>query len=98
VHKDTAVHGGFEKFSGECKGPPEAIIPMPTLVGIDFAAAGHDFAAAVPRASRRYPGSNNGDAMCVVRMDTCKKTVFCWIRVRKLSMQGYMFYRLKTSS
>ena len=37
----------------------EPIFPMPTLVGIDFA-ADHDFAAAVPRASRRYPGSNNG--------------------------------------
>jgi hypothetical protein len=33
---------------------------MPTLVGIDFA-TDHDFAAAVPRASRRYPGSNNGE-------------------------------------
>ena len=34
---------------------------MPTLVvGIDFA-ADHDFTAAVPRASRRYPGSNNGE-------------------------------------
>jgi hypothetical protein len=105
AHKDTAarkdtaaspLHRGSEKFSGERKGPPEAIvpapeaivprlptlwewtppsgvdvlpvkpyfepiIPMPTLVvGIDFA-ADHDFTAAVPRASRRYPGSNNGE-------------------------------------
>ena len=96
MSKDTAAHGGSEKFSGERKGPPEAIvpapeaivprlptlrewtpssgvdvlpvkpyfepiIPMPSLDGIDFAAAGHDLAAAVPRASRRYPGSNNGE-------------------------------------
>jgi hypothetical protein len=72
AHKDTASHGGSEKFIGERKGPPEAIVPapeaivprlppMPTLVGIDFAAAGDDFAAAVPSASRRYPGSNNGE-------------------------------------
>jgi hypothetical protein len=116
ARKDTAAspfHGGSEKFSGERKGPPEAIvpapeaigerkgppeanvpapeaivprlptlwewtppssvdvlpvkpyfepiIPMPTLVGIDFT-ADHDFAAAVvPRASRRYPGSNHGE-------------------------------------
>ena len=39
----------------------EPIIPMPSLDGIDFAAASHDLAAAVPRASRRYPGSNNGE-------------------------------------
>ena len=58
ARKDTAaspLHGGSEKFSGERKGPPEAIVPgpeaivphlppMPTLVGIDFAAAGDDFA------------------------------------------------------
>ena len=96
--RDTAASpsGNSDKFIGERKGPPEAIvpapeaimprlptlrewtpssgvdvlpvkpyfepiIPMPSLVGIDFAAAGHDFAAAVPRASRRYPGSNNGE-------------------------------------
>ena len=41
------------------------IVPMPTLVGIDFAAAQHDViadrdvAAAPRRTSRRYPGSNN---------------------------------------
>jgi len=33
---------------------------MPTLVVHDFVAA-HDFAAAVPHASRGYPGSNNGE-------------------------------------
>ena len=52
--KDTAAHGGSDKFSGERKGPPEAIVPAPEaivprlptlLAGIDFAAAGHDFAA-----------------------------------------------------
>jgi hypothetical protein len=41
------------------------IVPMPTLVGIDFAAAQHDViadrdvAAAPRRTSRRYPGSKN---------------------------------------
>ena len=77
AHKDTAaspLHGDSKKFSGERKGPPEAIVPapeaivprLPTLwewrqpsgVDNDFT-ADHDFAAAVPCSSRRYPGSNN---------------------------------------
>jgi len=91
-------HGDSEKFSGERKGLPEAIVPaleailpcgplptlwewtppsgvdllpvkppiepmihtMPTLVLVHDFAAAHDFATAVPPASRRYPGSNNG--------------------------------------
>jgi hypothetical protein len=90
----SPLHGDSEKFSGERKGPPEAIVPapeaivpcgplptlwectppssvdllpfepiihtMPTFVAHDFA-AGHDFAAFVPRPSRGYPGSNNGE-------------------------------------
>ena len=44
VRKDTAASpsGDSDKFSGECKGPPEAIVPapedtMPTMVAHDFA-------------------------------------------------------------
>jgi len=71
VRKDTAASpsGDSDKFSGECKGPPEAIVPapedtMPTMVAHDFA-ADQDFAA-VPRASRRYPGSNNNGKYCEI--------------------------------
>ena len=53
--------------SGERNGPPEAIVPapedtMPTMVAHDFA-ADRDFAA-VLRASRHYPGSNNNGKYC----------------------------------
>jgi len=30
--KDTAAHGVSEKFSGERKGPPEAIVPAPEVI------------------------------------------------------------------
>jgi hypothetical protein len=116
VHKATAAsqsHGNSKKFSGErkgppeaivpapeaivqcgeCKGPPEAIVPAPEAIvpcdplpmplwewtppsGVEVlpvkpsfepiihtmpTLVAHDFAAAVPRASRGYPGSNNGE-------------------------------------
>ena len=71
VRKDTAVSpsGDSNKFRGECKGLPEVIVPapedtMPTMVAYDFA-ANRDFAA-VPRASRRYPGSNNNSKYCEI--------------------------------
>jgi len=71
VCKDTAASpsGDSDKFSGECKGPPEAIVPapedtMPTMVAHDFV-ADRDFAA-VPRASRHYLGSNNNGKYCEI--------------------------------
>ena len=79
VRKATAVsplHGDSKKFSGERKGPPEAIVPAPEAIvpcgplpmlwewtppsGVDLVLVKpsfepiihHDYAAAVPHASR----------------------------------------------